>query len=395
MRTVRMYNPTHRFDTGDLTPIQSPELAWMVRFRERVTDVAVWDETVYVVAGERLVALTPDGTERWRFRTGDSIRSSPAVVDGTAFFASTDDYVYAVDAATGTERWRWTDPIARFGVRAIPAVVDGTVYVGSLTDRIYALDAESGRKRWAFEAGESMLSPPAVVDGAVYAGSDDHRIYALDAESGRKRWAFATDDRVCCPPTVVDGTVYVGSDDGRMYALDTATGQRRWSYDTAGVTESRGVRSAPAVVDGTVYFTSYDDHFYAVDATTGAEQWRYEANDDAADSAPMVVGDTVYVNGAKLFALDAAAGRLRWRYVPETGSASGVTPVASGDAVYTAGYDMVGEESVLCAVSSASDAEAETRAAGKERSDDETRANEKRRVAEKERVDAEADDPTP
>ena len=34
---------------------------------------------------------------KWKFETGGSVYSSPAVVDGMVYFGSNDNYLYAVD----------------------------------------------------------------------------------------------------------------------------------------------------------------------------------------------------------------------------------------------------------------------------------------------------------
>lgn len=44
---------------------------------------------------------------RWQFHTGNTVHSSPTVVNGVVYVGSWDDYLYAVDAATGTQRWRF------------------------------------------------------------------------------------------------------------------------------------------------------------------------------------------------------------------------------------------------------------------------------------------------
>ena len=36
------------------------------------------------------------GKEKWRFKTGGQVWSSPAVVDGTAYFGCLDGFVYAL-----------------------------------------------------------------------------------------------------------------------------------------------------------------------------------------------------------------------------------------------------------------------------------------------------------
>src|SRR6476659_1734240 len=43
----------------------------------------------------------------WTFATGGPIEASPIWVDGAIVVGSSDGTLYAVDAATGTERWRF------------------------------------------------------------------------------------------------------------------------------------------------------------------------------------------------------------------------------------------------------------------------------------------------
>lgn len=133
-------------------------------------------------------------------------------------------YVYALDAATGTERW-FTPESA---IYSSPAVVDGLLYIGSTDGNHYALDTATGTRRWAFPAGSGVDTSPAVADGVVYFGSSgDIRTqggaYALDAATGTKKWAYPTSGGVRSSPAVVDGVVYIGSDGGYVYALDAVT----------------------------------------------------------------------------------------------------------------------------------------------------------------------------
>ena len=108
-----------------------------------------------------------------------------------------------------------------------PAVVDGVVYIGSgrvmgpRPSNVYAIDAASGVQRWAFLTGSTVYGSPAVVDGVVYVGSWDDNLYALDAASGEQDWLFATGGPVD-HVVVVDGIVYVGNEDSTLYALESA-----------------------------------------------------------------------------------------------------------------------------------------------------------------------------
>ena len=55
-----------------------------------------------------LYAINPDGSERWRFATGGSIRSPAIGPNGTVYVGSSsfqDNHLYVINA-DGSERWR-------------------------------------------------------------------------------------------------------------------------------------------------------------------------------------------------------------------------------------------------------------------------------------------------
>ena len=53
------------------------------------------------------------------------------------------------------------------------------VYFGSFDSNLYAVDAETGEEKWRFETGDRVLSSPTIADGAVYFGSDDGHLYGV------------------------------------------------------------------------------------------------------------------------------------------------------------------------------------------------------------------------
>jgi outer membrane protein assembly factor BamB len=155
---------------------------------------------------------------KWRFKTGDSISSSPAVVNGVVYFGSEDGYLYAVNADTDTGEIKWRFKTGD-SISSSPAVVNGVVYVGSLDGYLYAVNADTGEMEWRFNTGNFVRSSPAVVNGVVYVGSYNHYLYAVNADTGKMEWRFKTGSSIYSSPVVVNGVVYVGSDDGYLYAL--------------------------------------------------------------------------------------------------------------------------------------------------------------------------------
>lgn len=276
---------------------------------------------------------------KWKFKTGGAVISTPAVVDGTAYFGSNDHYLYAVNLADGLQRWKFKTGSR---VTSSPAVYNGFVYFASYDGNFYAVDAKSGEQRWKFAsagerrftgrhlhgtdpAGESMpdpfdfyLSSPAIDANTVYVGSGDGNIYALDAASGALRWKFRTGNVVHASPAIANGMVYIGSWDSYFYALDAASGQERWRFKTGEdheIANQVGIQSSALIADGVVYFGCRDSNLYALDALSGSKKWVYSNKGSWVISTPIAQDGTLYfaTSDSALFnAVDAESGVLKY-----------------------------------------------------------------------------------
>ena len=131
---------------------------------------------------------------------------------------------FSTSDAPLTNKTLWIFPTENSLEYLSPAVINGVVYVGSDDDYVYALNAATGAKIWSYQTGSAVEDSPSVADGVVYIGSDDHYVYALNASTGGKIWSFGTGGEVYSSPMVADGVVYVGSNDFNVYALNAATG---------------------------------------------------------------------------------------------------------------------------------------------------------------------------
>ena len=70
-----------------------------------------------------------------------------------------------------------------------PVIAAGTLYFGSSADgKVYALDAATGKERWSFVTGGPVRFAPAVARERVYAVSDDGFLYCLAAADGKVLW---------------------------------------------------------------------------------------------------------------------------------------------------------------------------------------------------------------
>ncbi|MFV0129365.1 PQQ-binding-like beta-propeller repeat protein [Streptomyces sp. HMX112] len=253
--------------TGVQTDFETPEAG-----------PAVHGDTVYVWQDARLRALDArTGTERWSYPIGDAascggvpVRVTPAE-DGHVYVAA-GTRVLSFDILSGRVRWHFEAPAVFLSPPAFapgPAVTGGGIYLADYLGTVYALDAATGKDRWRI-ATESRQStdPVLVADGNVHVGSGS-AVYTLDAVTGTPKWRFAAGGGIIGSPVVADGRLHFGSADHVLYTLDASGGQLRWKLTTGG--EITGSLVARA---GVVYACSKDRCVYALDAVKGTATGR-------------------------------------------------------------------------------------------------------------------------
>jgi len=96
---------------------------------------------------------------------GPRADGTPGVsADETAAYVSYQQFVYKIDAATGTEVWRYPQSgSAQIAFYAPPLLADGKLYVGDLANRFQRLSAENGNVDWIFSEakdGSKLKQPP-------------------------------------------------------------------------------------------------------------------------------------------------------------------------------------------------------------------------------------------
>ncbi len=288
-----------------------------------------------------LYAVSLDGKLKWKFETKARVASSPAISDGIVYFASYDGLFYALDAASGQLRWKFqTAGERRFTAKHIhgidpqgetmpdpfdfylssPAVWQRVVYFGSGDGNIYALDAQSGTLKWKFHTGDVVHASPAIANGILYIGSWDTFFYALDAVTGKEKWRFKTgedhdihnQEGLQASALVADGVVYFGCRDSNFYALDANSGEKKWVFNNKG----SWVINTPVLHQGKIYFSTSDSGlFHALDAKTGVESYTLKFTWPMF-SSPAVAGNMLYVgtHEGKLIAIDMAAQKKAWDF---------------------------------------------------------------------------------
>ncbi len=134
-----------------------------------------------------------------------SFEAAPIVVDGVMYVSGWDGWVWAIDAQTGQELWRYKHeipiytPICCGNVNRGVAVAKGKVFFATLNAHLVALDGVSGKPVWDtvfgdVRAGESATVAPLVVKNLVVVGNSGGEygvrghIDAFDLDTGRRVW---------------------------------------------------------------------------------------------------------------------------------------------------------------------------------------------------------------
>ncbi len=149
----------------------------------------------------------------WSFdtQTNRGLEATPIVVDGVMYTTGSWSVVYALDAKTGRQLWKYDPEVARsYGARACCDVVNrgvaiykGKVYLGALDGRLIALDAGTGEVVWKVVTVDqnqsyTITAAPRVVKGKVIIGNGGGEygvrgyLSAYDAETGKQAWRFYT-----------------------------------------------------------------------------------------------------------------------------------------------------------------------------------------------------------
>lgn len=298
-------------------------------------DVAV------AVGVEAVFAVDPaTGRERWSVPRARGPLASPAVGAAgggevlvfTEGEEASDSRVVAVDLEARSVRWRVSlDEVSGSGV----TVDGGRAFVGDRDGRVYALDLSAGDLLWTAEVDGRIDTPPAASNGRVYVIAANRstgavRVVALEADSGEVAWSFArAGGGFGTGLSVAGGTVVVGTADRLVRGLDAGSGEERWAGRARTLFSPL---TAPAFVDGEVVIADAAAGLYVLDGDTGDRLWDFQFDAQVERGAPVVVDGLILLglDDGRLAAVDRGTRNLVWE--GRTGP-GGLGPIAAGPGV--------------------------------------------------------------
>jgi len=215
-----------------------------------------------------LQQITPDNVAKleqaWLFRTGDlpqkrwGAETTPLKVGDTLYLCTARNQLVALNAADGTERWRF-DP--KIKDKSIPytAACRGVSYYEVPATAQQAADADVAADLASGQSQVPVLTqlPRIACSARIIEGTLDGRLIAVDAATGKPCAGFGNNGQVditlgmgdspagyvsiTSPPAIVQGVIVTGhqvldgqrrdAPSGVIQAYDAITGKLRWAWD--------------------------------------------------------------------------------------------------------------------------------------------------------------------
>jgi len=231
-----------------------------------------------------LTQLTPANvhqiTLKWAFATGDtaSIKGTPIVSNGIVYL-TTPDNVWAIDARSAHQLWRYTYPANEgfhIGHRGV-ALHKNTVYFTTPDAHLVALNANDGKVKWNVVIADqkkgywSTNAPLLIRDHLIVgvAGDFDNLpgvLKSIDPETGGTQWIFYS-----TPPPGTPGNPSDGATGGQMWM--TGTYDPRLNLLFVGTGNPTPVLNGPARAGD----NRWTDSIVAINPDTGKLAWGFQA----------------------------------------------------------------------------------------------------------------------
>jgi outer membrane protein assembly factor BamB len=276
--------------------------------------------------------------------------SYPLIVGGMVYVTVADNggsngtNLYALDQATGSVVW--SQPISGTYFWSNAAYDNGEIFVLNYDGLLREFNAATGAPGWSVQlpGQDAFSSPPTADGGVVYTGGagSGGTVYAVSEADGSVLWTQAVANGDNSSPALSSTSVFVSYTCQNVYAFDRTTGTSLWS--DSGPCEGGGGKT-PVYYNGQVYIRDFNGN-QILDAGTGQVVGTFSAGpapafagktglflsggtlqaaigkrtlwtftgDGGLDTAPIVVGTTVYVGSSSgmVYGLSLSKGKVVW-----------------------------------------------------------------------------------
>ena len=285
--------------------------------------------------------------QEWKVNVGVG-HSSPVVADGKIFvFArqGEEEVLLSLEAVTGKELWRSSQPIAYEmheaarghgkGPKSTPVIYKGSVYSLGISGVLSAHDAHTGKLKWRQDFAKqypktsplfgTAMSP--VIDSdlliAHVGGHDKGALTGFDPETGAVKWSNDVDGPAYSSPivaTLAGVRQVITTTQGNVIGAEVTTGKLLWKlpaksqYDENSVTAIAFKDMVVIAREGqglaAIRFEKQGNVLAAKEVWSNKENQMYM-------NSPVLVANTIFgmsrLKKGQFFAIDADTGKTLWQ----------------------------------------------------------------------------------
>ena len=278
------------------------------------------DGSLYAGSAGAVIALNPDGTERWK-SPANSPREIVIGRDGNVYASSSWGIIFGF-SSDGAMNWKPGYGLIGFSVP--PAVGDGgTLYFVNTVGDIYAFQPHATAPTWSLSTvrpgitnesyilpgtgrdDHSMRSAAVIQNNGMIVVPRSHWLHEFSSE-GHQAWILELTSGHLGPAALgKDGTIYVADDEQTLFAVDRS-GEKLWDFKL-----DANIIDSPVVdADGTIYFDT-PRVIYAL-KPDGSIKWQAQTIHDCRTSPALAADGTLYIgatDGMNAFNSD---GTTKW-----------------------------------------------------------------------------------
>jgi outer membrane protein assembly factor BamB len=185
------------------------------------------------------------GKQAWTKPFDPVDEGRPVIVDGLLIAQHEDGFLYAFDAKTGQELWRYnplSEYLNNYGACLVEVLAVGDTIVAVSDEYLYGVDGATGKEKYRLDTRDGTRRKPLrglVQAGGYVYGVTAGQFWAIDARTGRTAWTLPGEySDTFVGTAAADGVVYfqgrvggvdTGPNDGNgiLHAVDVQTRQVR------------------------------------------------------------------------------------------------------------------------------------------------------------------------
>jgi len=221
----------------------------------------------------------PNVSVLWEFQDNSDLGTGVSTYKNIAITANTNGEIYALDLRKGSQKWKFK---TGGKIYSTPVVSGELVVTGSSDTYIYCLSAKNGELIWKYKTNKAVLGTAVVKNNIAYIGSSDGVFRAIDIKDGSLKWEFKkVKGFVVTKPLYYQDKLYFGSWENEFYALDAQTGKQVWKWRNGSSNRMFSPAACyPVAAHGKIFIVAPDRYMTALDANSGNQLWRHTIKDN-------------------------------------------------------------------------------------------------------------------